>query len=60
MALDVNCVDEMFITHVDAVYGADTYFPDFNEDEWNIRELFHHEKDEKNEASFTVKHYVKK
>jgi dihydrofolate reductase len=60
MALDVNCVDEMFITHVDADYGADTYFPDFNEDEWNIRELFHHEKDEKNEASFTVKHYVKK
>jgi dihydrofolate reductase len=60
MALDLNCLDEMFITHVDAVYGADTFFPEFNEEEWKVTELFRHEKDEKNEASFTVKHYVKK
>jgi dihydrofolate reductase len=53
-------VDEMYITHVDAVYGADTFFPEFNEGEWKVTELFHHEKDEKNEASFTVSHYIKK
>jgi len=60
MALDLKCVDEMYITHVDAVYGADTFFPEFNEEEWKVTELFHHDKDEKNEASFTVNHYVKK
>jgi dihydrofolate reductase len=61
MALDLlHCVGEMYITHVDAVYGADTFFPEVNDGNWNVTELFHHEKDEKNEASFTVKHYIKK
>lgn len=60
MALALNCIDEMYITHVNAAYGADTFFPEFDENEWAITELFHHEKDEKNEASFTVKQYRKK
>jgi dihydrofolate reductase len=59
-ALELGCVDEMYITHVDAVYGADTFFPEFNNEEWTMHELFHFEKDEKNEASFTVKHYIRK
>jgi dihydrofolate reductase len=60
MALDLHCVHEMYITQVDAVYGADTFFPEFNEKEWKVTDLFYHAKDEKNEASFTVKHYSKK
>lgn len=59
-ALDLNCIDEMYITHVDAVYGADTFFPEFDVDKWTIRELLNWEQDEKNEAGFVVKHYVKK
>lgn len=59
-ALDQRCIDEMYITHVDAVYGADTFFPEFDEDKWTVRELLNWEKDEKNEAGFVVKHYVKK
>lgn len=59
-ALDLNCIDEMYITHVDAVYGADTFFPEFDVDKWTVRELLNWEKDEKNEAGFVVKHYKKK
>lgn len=60
MALELNCVDEMYITHVDATYGADTFFPSFNEQDWIVEDLFQFHQDEKNEASFTVKHYRRK
>jgi dihydrofolate reductase len=53
-------VDEMYITHVDAVYGADTFFPEFDASLWDVHELFHFDQDEKNEAAFTVKHYIRK
>ena len=59
-ALDLKCVDEMYITHVDALYGADTFFPEFDEEKWMVREILHWEKDEKNESGFVVKHYSKK
>jgi dihydrofolate reductase len=59
-ALDLKCVDELYITHVDAVYGADTFFPEFDEDKWTVREILSWPKDEKNEAAFKVKHYIKK
>ena len=60
MALELNCMDEMYVTHVDAIYGADTFFPSFNEKDWIAEELFSYHQDEKNEASFTVKHYRRK
>jgi dihydrofolate reductase len=59
-ALDLKCVDEMYITHVDEVYGADTFFPEFDEDKWTVHEILSWPKDEKNEAAFTVRHYIKK
>lgn len=59
-AMALHCVDEMFITHVDAEYGADTFFPEFDEEKWTIREIFNWPKDEKNEAGFTVRHYLRK
>jgi len=59
-AIVLNCIDEMYITHVDKVYNADTFFPEFNEENWTIHEILEWKKDEKNEASFTVKHYIKK
>lgn len=59
-SIALNCVDEMYITHVHAVYGADTFFPEFEEDKWTIREIMKWDKDEKNEAGFMVKHYIKK
>lgn len=59
-ALDLKCVDEMYITHVDEVYGADTFFPEFDEEKWAIHEILSWPKDEKNESAFAVKHYIKK
>jgi dihydrofolate reductase len=58
--LERNCVEEMFITHVDALYDADTFFPSFVMEDWHVNSLFEHPKDEKHEASFTVKHYLHK
>ncbi|TNF48892.1 MAG: dihydrofolate reductase [Bacteroidetes bacterium] len=60
LALELECVDEMMITHVNAVYGADTFFPEFDENNWTIHEVLNWEKDEKNEAPFTIKRYLKK
>jgi dihydrofolate reductase len=59
-ALSMNCVSEMFITHVEGNYGADTFFPDFPEQNWHITELAHFPKDDKHKSAFTIKKYVKK
>ncbi len=59
-AMDLNVVDEMFITHVDHVYGAETFFPAFDESKWKVETVFEHGKDEKHEVSFVVMKYSKK
>lgn len=58
-ALVLDCVDELFITHVAKTYGADTFFPEFNESNWSVRTLSSHEIDEKHEAAFEIKQYSK-
>jgi dihydrofolate reductase len=60
LALELNCVDEMFITHVNGEYEADTFLPEFNEENWEVSEIMSCPRDEKNEASFEVKHYRKR
>lgn len=59
-ALQLNCVDELFITHVDHVYGADTFFPEIDENTWKSSIVFSHPADEKNAVAFQVKQYIKK
>lgn len=58
-AMDSGVVDELFITHVNHVYGADTFFPVFDEAEWKSEIVFEQEKDEKHEVSFEVKKYTR-
>lgn len=58
MALDV--LDEMYITHVDHTYGAETFFPEFNASEWKAETVFEQEADEKHAVSFQVMRYIKK
>jgi dihydrofolate reductase len=59
-ALALNCIDELYITHVNHVYGADTFFPEINVEDWSISTVFSHPADEKNAVAFQVKHYTKK
>lgn len=59
-ALELKCVDEMFITHVHKSYGADTFFPSFEASEWIENVLQEHPIDERHEAGFTIVHYCKK
>ncbi len=58
-ALELNCIDEMYISHVNKMYGADTFFPEFDLKKWKVETVFTHEKDERNEASFSVVKYSK-
>ena len=60
LALETNIIDEMYITHVHQTFEiADSYFPFVDWEAWEEEEILHHEKDEKNPYSFTVKKYSK-
>lgn len=60
MALDSGCLNEMYITYVDGVFDADTFFPQFNESEWTSQILTEQSIDEKHEYSFVVRYYLRK
>ena len=59
-ALEMNILDELYITHVNKSYDADTFFPKFDLKEWTVNVLFEKEKDDKNRTSFSVVKYTKK
>jgi dihydrofolate reductase len=59
-ALESNLVTEMYITHVNKKYGADTFFPDFDLKKWQLEIIQMHEKDEKHETEFQVNKYTLK
>ncbi len=59
-ALALPYADKMYLTFVDAEIPADTYFPEFNEDEWRVIETVSHEADERHKYGFTFKTYEKK
>jgi dihydrofolate reductase len=59
-ALDLGVVNEMFITHVEKDYSADTFFPIFNDEEWIKQSILKHPKDEKHESAFEIYHYQRK
>lgn len=57
-ALEMNAVDEMYISHINSIFGADTFFPDFNLKNWTVETILEQKKDEKHEASFSVLRYT--
>ncbi|HEU0177223.1 MAG TPA: dihydrofolate reductase [Blastocatellia bacterium] len=59
-AQSIAIVDRMYITFVDAEVRADTFFPEFEELEWNEQESFYQPADEKNQYPFTFKLLVRK
>jgi dihydrofolate reductase len=60
LALEAEAVDEMYISHVNHSFGADTFFPDFNLKRWNIETVMEFPADEKNKFSFSTLKYTKK
>ena len=59
-ALKLDLIDEMFITHINHSYGADTFFPEVDLKQWKVEKVMEQPKDEKHEASFSVMRYTKK
>lgn len=52
-SLDKQMVDRMLITEVDvAIDEADTFFPNYNKEEWNEVKRDHHPADEKHKFAF--------
>lgn len=60
LALESGAVEEMYITHVNKKYGADTFFPVFDLKSWKIETLNEHPKDDRHEASFKIIKYTRK
>lgn len=59
-ALENSLVDRMYLTHIKESFDGDTYFPDFNENDWNQKIIMEHHKDEKNPHDFIVVQYDRK
>lgn len=55
-----NILQEMYITHVDGVFDADTFFPKFSESEWNSETVLKQGIDEKHAFAFEIKKYTRK
>lgn len=59
-AQSIDVADRMYLTFVDAEVVADTFFPEFDEQEWDEQESFYQPADEKNRYPFTFKLMVRK
>lgn len=57
--LHMGLVDEMLITHVDALPEGDTFFPEIDGKKWTKTLLEEHPKDEKHPFSFSFWKYKK-
>lgn len=44
--------DRLYLTHIDAEVGGDTYFPDYEPDEWETRFCEFHDADTQNSHSY--------
>ena len=59
-ALALSEAAEMILTHVDTEVKGDTWFPEFNSNDWEAVESEKFPADEKNEYGFTVTRYIRK
>jgi|SRR5690606_3226307 len=58
--LGMHFSDKIELTRVHESFDADTFFPEINEDEWELSKSVYHPKDEKHKHDFTYLTYFKK
>ena len=56
----LGLADRIYLTQVHTIVDADTFFPEWNSDEWIVEEIARHEADEKNQYAFTFKLLTKR
>lgn len=59
-ALALPYSSKLYLTEIDADIEGDTYFPEFNKNEWQETFSEFHPKDEKNNYNFTFKIYERR
>jgi dihydrofolate reductase len=60
IALARDLVDRIYLTRIHAEVEGDTYFPDFDLEEWDLVSEEHHDADEKNEYPYSFLIYDRK
>lgn len=56
----IPLTDKVYLTRIHHEFeDADTFFPDLNDDEWQLEEVEHHESDEKNPYDYSFLLYSK-
>lgn len=59
IAMNLEGLEKMYITTVDGVFNADTFFPNFDQAMWNQEKLMSQELDEKHKFTFTTFLYTR-
>ena len=59
-ALKHNLVDKMYITHVHQAFEGDTFFPEFDANDWELISEEKQEADHRNSIDFTFSVYQKR
>tara|TARA_B100000780_G_scaffold273468_1_gene237091 strand:+ start:2152 stop:2685 length:534 start_codon:yes stop_codon:yes gene_type:complete len=54
LALELQLVDTMYITHVHGTPDGDAFFPEFDASQWEMRVIDDHSADERHEYAFTI------
>lgn len=60
LALDKNLIDVMYLTTVHGSFDGDSFYPEFDESNWNKEVMEDHPKDEKHDYSFSIEKWTKK
>jgi len=59
LALKENLIDRMYLTHVHGSFEGDTFFPEFDESDWNLVSVKSYPADESNPIPFSISIYDK-
>lgn len=59
IAMNIEGLDKMYITNVNGVFNADTFFPSFDKSSWNQEEIMSQELDDKHNYTFKTYIYTK-